>query len=50
MLETIEKDGYLKIVTPPTYIFVNNSGVFKWTSKLKYHCKTKYIPIKYHKS
>ena len=50
VLETIEEDGYLKTVSPPTRIFADNQGAIKLTSNPEYHRKTKHIPIKYHKS
>ena len=47
--ETVIEDGYPKTISPPTTIFANNQGAVKLTENPKYHCKTKYIPIKYHK-
>lgn len=45
----IEED-YLKTVSPPTTIFTNNQEAVKLIENPEYHCKIKYIPIRYHKT
>lgn len=37
VLKTIEKDGYLKIISFPTRIFINNQRAIKLISNLEYH-------------
>ena len=49
VLKKVIEEGYSKTVSPPITIFVDNQGAVKLTENPKYHCKTKYIPIKYHK-
>lgn len=49
-METVEEDGFLKTVAPPTPIFADNQGAIKLTSNPEYHRKIKRIPIKYHNS
>ena len=49
-METVEEDGFLKTVAPPTPIFADNQGAIKLTSNPECHRKIKHIPIKYYNS
>ena len=49
-LDTMLEDGYSKTISLPTAIFTVNQGAIKLTENPEYYCKTKHIPIKYHKT